>query len=574
MKRHHIGLTLLLVASMNPAVFAQTRGENFAFLVACSNYDLNELRKLPYSGAEIGEFRSALLKTGFPTENIKFLHDRKLEDPRFLPEKKKILKELNLLLRRVTEHDTLLVALDGHGLQFKGERSAYFCPLDAQVSDKSTLIPLDGPGGLYEMLAGCKAQRKLLIVNACRNDPLSDHSQASTKLELADDYSETVPEGIAALYSCQKGQRSYYYDVEDKRTKGRERSLFYHHLIEAWQGKYAQQGAKVTIEHVFAQVVRKTSQDADVLFGRAQVPQVKRAYEGDWVITKAVPVAVPVPPERKNADNRPSTPSAPPPATTHAEYIWVHHVNRDTLQTWTDQLDAKGFRPIFVDGYSVGAKPFFSAVACKDGKKMAWDIRFNLTSDEYQKKFDDMAAKGYRPLSVSGYLVESTLKYAAVWVKDGKKGHWWAHHGQNTEAYRKSSKDHGDENLRAVFVTGYSDGTAHRFSSLFTDETFPRVSYSNLTSEEYQKVFDEWRGKGYRPICVSGYQSGGTVRYAAVFAQDDSVQRWEARHNLTPVQYQQLADRLTPEGYRPLVISGYTVNGELRYATIWVRERA
>jgi hypothetical protein len=569
MKRHHIGLTLLLFTASTPTLFAQTSGENFAFLVACSGYDLNELRKLPYSGIEMEEFRQALVKTGFQTDNVKFMHDRHLEEPRFLPEKSKVLKEFALLLRRVTERDTLLVALDGHGLQFRGERTAYFCPLDAQVNDKSTLIPLDGPGGLYDMLAGCKAKRKLLIVNACRNDPLSDHSQASTRLELADDYSESVPEGIAALYSCQKGQKSYYYDTDDSRTRGRKRSLFYHHLIQAWQGKYAGPGGKVTIEHVFSQVVRKTAQDADLLFGRTQVPQVKREYEGDWIITNGVPVAVPLPPERKAAAPPAMTATTAVPAS--GDYIWIHAVDRDALQAWVDQLDAKKYCPVFINGSTVGGQTRFSAVAHKDTTNPKWDIRFNLSAAEYQKKFDELANQSYRPLAVSGYMNGSALSFAAVWVKDGKKMQWWAHHNQNTDAYRSSAKEHAEQNLRAVCVTGYSDGQAHRLSSIFTNDTFPRVSYSNLTSEQLQQVFVEWRGKGYRPIGVSGYETAGTTRYAAVYAQDSAVEHWETRHNLTPAQYQQLAERLTPQGYHPLVISGFAVNGELRYATIWVK---
>jgi hypothetical protein len=294
MKRHQLPLSLLLIAATTPALYAQPgagKGQQFAFLVACSKYDVTELKPLPYSFDEMKDFRAALIRTGYSATNIKFMRDRQLNDDeyRFLPEKSKILKELKVLLARVGPEDTLLVAINGHGLQFKGDKSGFFCPLDARVTDRSSLIPLDGEGGLFELLRSCGARRKLLIVNACRNDPTNNLALAGTKIDLVDDYTEQVPPGIAALYSCQKGQKSYYYPESQKR----HRSLFFHHLIEAWNGRYTRPGEKVTLEHVFNEVYYRTSQEADKLFGQAQVPQPKRRYEGEWVVT-----AVPVPMEQ------------------------------------------------------------------------------------------------------------------------------------------------------------------------------------------------------------------------------------------------------------------------------------
>ena len=61
--------------------------------------------------------------------------------------------ELDLLLAAMKKNDTLVVALSGHGLQFKGDPVSYFVPVDGKVADKTTLIPLDGKDGLYEASA-------------------------------------------------------------------------------------------------------------------------------------------------------------------------------------------------------------------------------------------------------------------------------------------------------------------------------------------------------------------------------------------------------------------------------------
>jgi len=179
-------------------------------------------------------------------------------------------KELDLFLDGLTNDDTVVVVLSGHGVHFKGDKFGYFCPIDAKISTKTNLLPMDGDGGLYPRLEKCKAGRKLLVANACRNDPASSTSLAGGKFELVDDYPETVPQGIAAIFSCEVGQKSYF-------DPDRKRSLFMLHLAEAWKG-----GAG--LEDVFNTTRTKTKADANKTFSEKQFPVVKRGYEGEWVI--------------------------------------------------------------------------------------------------------------------------------------------------------------------------------------------------------------------------------------------------------------------------------------------------
>ena len=47
--------------------------------------------------------------------------------------------------------------------------------------------------------------------------------------------------------------------------------------------------------------------------------------------------------------------------------------------------------------------------------------------------------------------------------------------------------------------------------------------------------------------------------------------QWQARHGLTPEQYQSTFDDLSKQGYRLKTVSGYVSGGE-RYAALWVKE--
>ncbi len=89
-----------------------------------------------------------------------------------------------------------------------------------------------------------------------------------------------------------------------------------------------------------------------------------------------------------------------------------------------------------------------------------------------------------------------------------------------------------------------------------------------LTSAQYQATFDKLVGEGYRLVDVSGYDVNGQGRYAAIWVKSGGP-AWQARHGLTSAQYQATFDKLVGEGYRLVHVSGYAVNGQDRYAAIW-----
>jgi hypothetical protein len=64
---------------------------------------------------------------------------------------------------------------------------------------------------------------------------------------------------------------------------------------------------------------------------------------------------------------------------------------------------------------------------------------------------------------------------------------------------------------------------------------------------------------------VSGHSVGGEDRYATIWEQRDGSP-WIARHRLTGAEYKQVGDELSR---RPIDVSAYTVAGEDRFATIW-----
>ncbi|MEH2138821.1 hypothetical protein [Nostoc sp.] len=209
----------------------------------------------------------------------------------------------------------------------------------------------------------------------------------------------------------------------------------------------------------------------------------------------------------------------------------------------------------------------YAAIWVKSGGS-AWEARHGLTSAQYQATFDKLVGEGYRLVDVSGYDVNGQGRYAAIWVKSSGPA-WEARHGLTSAQYQATFDKLVGEGYRLVHVSGYDVNGQDRYAAIWEKSDGPAwEARHGLTSAQYQATFDKLVGEGYRLVDVSGYDVNGQDRYAAIWVKSGGP-AWQARHGLTSAQYQATFDKLVGEGYRLVDVSGYNVNGQNRYAAIW-----
>ncbi|HEY2293616.1 MAG TPA: serine hydrolase [Thermoanaerobaculia bacterium] len=91
-----------------------------------------------------------------------------------------------------------------------------------------------------------------------------------------------------------------------------------------------------------------------------------------------------------------------------------------------------------------------------------------------------------------------------------------------------------------------------------------------LTPAQYQSTFDGLVKQGYRLKCVSGYISGGE-RYAALWVKEPGP-AWQARSGLSAADYQKTSDDLAKQGYRPTWVSAHEAGPALHFEGIWEKQ--
>jgi formylglycine-generating enzyme required for sulfatase activity len=282
-----LSFSLLLGVVVFSAEPAAPGGKGYAFLLACGKFDSGQLHELPHAAIDLRQFRDVLAANGYAEENIVLLCDD-ASDRQDRPEKAKILRRLDTLLARIGSEDTLLVAYEGHSIKFRGDPRNYWCPADARLEERKTLLPTTGDGGLFERLKMCKARRKLLLVDASRKGVVNDTLPATKKLELEDRDEDEVPAGVTAIYSCKPGQRSHFFAVSKPSTDWHQGSLFFQYVADAWEGVEVSESENLTFADLSYIVQWKTAGVARRVFDEPQTPIVRRENKGDasWVLSE------------------------------------------------------------------------------------------------------------------------------------------------------------------------------------------------------------------------------------------------------------------------------------------------
>lgn len=202
--------------------------------------DYMHVNDLQYCADDVEGLKERLEENGFDKRQ-QFLLRTGASDTSAWPLKSNVEKHLSFLLGTlapdgkqlaspglVGEDDLVVIAFSGHGVNIDGK--SFLCPVEADLGQPSSLISLDK---VYDWLDACPAQFKLLLVDACRNDPTPGGEKAMRATTATKDFARSLekpPKGILVLSSCASGQVS----LEDE-TLGH--GVFMHFLLEGLTGK-------------------------------------------------------------------------------------------------------------------------------------------------------------------------------------------------------------------------------------------------------------------------------------------------------------------------------------------------
>lgn len=249
MFRYSITAAALLAVAASAA--SPPVGNRYAVVVGVKEYDHAKLKPLAFTENDATGLATELRKANY---TVALLTDTAgAADARNAPTLTNVRKRLSTILARTKRNDTVLVALAGHGMQFDGKKDSYFCPKDANPSNARTLVSLTE---LYRELDNCGAGVKMLLVDACRDDPV-----AGTSRGVDGNTAPRPPRGVAALFSCSAGQRAF----EHPKLK---HGVFFHYVLAGLREPATRNDrGEVTWGRLADFVTEKVSREVPILVG-------------------------------------------------------------------------------------------------------------------------------------------------------------------------------------------------------------------------------------------------------------------------------------------------------------------
>jgi CubicO group peptidase (beta-lactamase class C family) len=195
--------------------------------------------------------------------------------------------------------------------------------------------------------------------------------------------------------------------------------------------------------------------------------------------------------------------------------------------------------------------------------------RHDMTSQEYQNEANLRASQGYRVIDVSGYAVGGVDRYAAIWSRSASST-TFSRHNLSASEYQQSVSSFAQSGYYPTHVSTYAINGQPRFAVIWDTALGKQwVARHDLTSQQYQQETDTWTRQGYRTTLVSGYTINGQPRFAAVWIKDSVYVPFASRHNLSQQQYQAEDQYWRQQGYQLVSTSGYVNNNQDNYAAIW-----
>jgi formylglycine-generating enzyme required for sulfatase activity len=259
---------LVLLVLVLPGWTQADRGKKHALVVGVRGYDSSKMSHLKYTENDAEKLAEVLEKRGGFSVRV-LTTSRGVKRKADAPTIANLRREIKALLADKKRNDTILVALAGHGIQarVKDREESFFCPSDAQFNDNNKLLAL---GQLFRDLDDCGAGVKLLLVDACRNDP-----KEGRNVEI--DTLPRIPSGTAALFSCSSGERAFETD-----KLGGGHGVFFFHVIQGLQGEARDKRGEVTWAGLSEYVTRAVADEVPALIGDGarQTPELKVNLRG------------------------------------------------------------------------------------------------------------------------------------------------------------------------------------------------------------------------------------------------------------------------------------------------------
>jgi CubicO group peptidase (beta-lactamase class C family) len=250
-----------------------------------------------------------------------------------------------------------------------------------------------------------------------------------------------------------------------------------------------------------------------------------------------------------------------------------HGLDAVTHRQRGNELAAAGLRPVALNVSGDQADPRYAAVWL-ERPGPPWKAVQDLTSSEYQARFEELTGQGYALTIVTATGPVGSERYAAVfeggvhppWFA-GRRLRWGPATDPDTITHQNNRA--GVEGYIPRCLTVYGDPSDRRFAGVWVKNTDAVLwSWWFAGPDLPRRLSDALAGAGMRPAAFSVAPDGVIL---SVF-RGDRVGDWHERQDLTADEYQAESGRRAAAGLRPIVVAAGGAGDRARYSAVFAAD--
>jgi serine/threonine protein kinase len=245
------------------------------------------------------------------------------------------------------------------------------------------------------------------------------------------------------------------------------------------------------------------------------------------------------------------------------------------MRQWLADRNNDRHSVVWLDSVLVGETPMYCAVAALDERATQWRAFLDLTEEEINDSavlaVQRLEGKQHTTASLSGFSLDGKLHATALFQR-----------GTRQAIIGMLPMTRAETELKLHNQTAY---VLRRIRPFPTDdgqlwcclygEALPgqeSVYGVGLTSEELLMRAERQRKDGYRPLSVVAYPIEGELRFAATFGENAASTEWSIRLGETCAKLQTTANEMVDRGLRPASVTMCPWDGAVRYYSVWMNQ--
>jgi hypothetical protein len=239
----------------------------------------------------------------------------------------------------------------------------------------------------------------------------------------------------------------------------------------------------------------------------------------------------------------------------------------EQVRAVTAQMRSRGYRPLSISAYNAGEANRF-AVVYQKAAGPAWELEWGLAPGAFAKRDRELRAQGYALAALSGCDLLGAERLSALWVKAKGPDRRASHALEAAALLRESARMRG-LGYRPVSISSYMVNAANVYAVIWekADGVAWELKYG-LSAQGLQDALDTLTGLGYRPTSVGGLNAGGVARYCAVWEKRKGP-AWEVRFGQTNDGLVEQARLMDLRGLDPVSVAGFNTAEGPRFASLW-----